>query len=299
VQQLSFAYRRTPVLHDITLPALYAGEVTALVGPNGTGKSTLLRAIAGLHKTDATVTLGPDRPVPEQNTEQTNTGQTNTEQTNTGQATVRVRRRLTRLGLADHIVYVPQELPAASSITVFEAVLLTCQQGGAQLRPSQATLDRVAESLDQLNIADLAGSALSELSGGQRQLVSLAQALVRRPTVMLLDEPTSNLDLRNQLKLLELIREVATTQPAIVLLTIHDLGLAARFADRIAVLNAGHLHSCGPPEDTITSSMLREVYRVEASVHPSPDGTLAVSANRSLPHAQDPEPSAVAQGAGR
>ncbi|HZZ46484.1 MAG TPA: ABC transporter ATP-binding protein [Pseudonocardia sp.] len=289
VQQLSFAYRRTPVLHDITLPALYAGEVTALVGPNGTGKSTLLRAIAGLHKTDATVTLGPDRPVPEQNTEQTNTGQ----------ATVRVRRRLTRLGLADHIVYVPQELPAASSITVFEAVLLTCQQGGAQLRPSQATLDRVAESLDQLNIADLAGSALSELSGGQRQLVSLAQALVRRPTVMLLDEPTSNLDLRNQLKLLELIREVATTQPAIVLLTIHDLGLAARFADRIAVLNAGHLHSCGPPEDTITSSMLREVYRVEASVHPSPDGTLAVSANRSLPHAQDPEPSAVAQGAGR
>jgi iron complex transport system ATP-binding protein len=289
VQQLSFAYRRTPVLHDITLPALYAGEVTALVGPNGTGKSTLLRAIAGLHKTDATVTLGPDRPVPEQNTEQTNTGQ----------ATVRVRRRLTRLGLADHIVYVPQELPAASSITVFEAVLLTCQQGGAQLRPSQATLDRVAESLDQLNIADLAGSALSELSGGQRQLVSLAQALVRRPTVMLLDEPTSNLDLRNQLKLLELIREVATTQPAIVLLTIHDLGLAARFADRIAVLNAGHLHSCGPPEDTITSSMLREVYRVEASVHPSPDGTLAVSANRSLPHVQDPEPSAVAQGAGR
>jgi iron complex transport system ATP-binding protein len=289
VQQLSFAYRRTPVLHDITLPALYAGEVTALVGPNGTGKSTLLRAIAGLHKTDATVTLGPDRPGPEQNTEQTNTGQ----------ATVRVRRRLTRLGLADHIVYVPQELPAASSITVFEAVLLTCQQGGAQLRPSQATLDRVAESLDQLNIADLAGSALSELSGGQRQLVSLAQALVRRPTVMLLDEPTSNLDLRNQLKLLELIREVATTQPAIVLLTIHDLGLAARFADRIAVLNAGHLHSCGPPEDTITSSMLREVYRVEASVHPSPDGTLAVSANRSLPHAQDPEPSAVAQGAGR
>lgn len=284
VQQLSFAYRHTPVLHDITLPALYAGEVTALVGPNATGKSTLLRAIAGLHKTDAVVTLGSDRPDPEENTEQ---------------ATGRVRRRLTRLSLADHIVYVPQELPAASSITVFEAVLLTCQQGGAQLRPSRATLDRVAESLDQLSIADLAGSALSELSGGQRQLVSLAQALVRRPTVMLLDEPTSNLDLRNQLKLLELIREVATTQPAVVLLTIHDLGLAARFADRIAVLNAGHLHSCGPPADTVTSSMLREVYRIEASVHPSPDGALAVSANRSLPHAQDSEPSALAQGAGR
>jgi iron complex transport system ATP-binding protein len=263
VRNLSFSYQRTRVLHDITLPPLHPGGVTALIGPNATGKSTLLRAIAGLSGDCPAVTLDGQDP-------------------GTGQASRRVRDRFTRLGTADQIVYVPQELPAASSITVFEAVLLTRQQG-ARLRPSRDTLLRVGESLDRLGIADLGTAALSDLSGGQRQLVSLAQALVRRPTVLLLDEPTSNLDLRNQLMLLELIRDVAVHQPAIVILTIHDLGLAARFADQVAILRSGSLHAAGPPAETITARMLRDVYQIDASVHPTEDGGLAISANRSLP----------------
>jgi iron complex transport system ATP-binding protein len=266
VCNLDFAYGAVPVLHDITLPAMRSGQVSAVLGPNGGGKSTLLRCIAGVQQGGGTVVLSDgENPVPEPMT-----------------ARRRFRRPPTPPATdEDRIIYVPQDLPPASSITVFEAVLLACQRN-ATPRPARATINRVGDTLEQLGIAQLAGRSLAELSGGQRQLVSIAQAVARRPDVLLLDEPTSNLDLRNQLEILGLVRAIATSRPAVVVLTIHDLSLASRFADQVAILHRGTLHSGGPPASVITEAMLREVYEVEATVHRAGDGALTMAATRGL-----------------
>ena len=262
VENLAFAYGAKPVLREITLPAMRSGEVTAVLGPNATGKSTLLRCIAGIQRPSGTVTITGDNSA-------------------TTPTTHDPRRGRQRDGNRNHIIYVPQDLPPASSITVFEAVLLACQQR-AGLRPSDEVIARVSESLARLKIAHLAGAPISDLSGGQRQMVSLAQAIARRPAVLLLDEPTSNLDLRNQLEILNLVRTLAASQPAVVVLTIHDLSLAARFADHVAILHGGTLHSSGSPSSVITEPMLREVYQVDATVHHTSDGALTLAATREL-----------------
>lgn len=259
VTGLCFAYRDTPVLHRVTLPPVRAGAVTALIGPNAAGKSTLLRCIAGLHHIGAgRVDLGP---------------------ASSGNPDGSPARPLE----PTQAFYLPQETPPASSLTVFEAVLLARSQGvrrgGA---PARAAEGDTARALAGLDLDALATRPLAALSGGQRQLVGLAQAAVRRPAVLLLDEPTSNLDLRNQLRILALIRRLAAHQPAAVLVTVHDLNLAARFADHVVVLHDGAVHSAGPPTEVITSAMLRDVYRVDGRVHLDQDQQLTITARHGL-----------------
>jgi len=115
-----------------------------------------------------------------------------------------------------------------------------------------------------LEIEDLASRHLTELSGGQRQLVSLAQALVRSPRVLLLDEPTSALDLQRQVEVLELLRALARGKGLCVVIAIHDLNQALRFADQVAVLGGGRIVASGAPVEVLTPALLREVYGVEA-----------------------------------
>ncbi|MGV9798090.1 ABC transporter ATP-binding protein [Mycobacterium sp. NPDC003449] len=247
VSDLAFGYGDARVLRDVSLPTMRPGEVTAVVGPNAAGKSTLLKRIAGIHRGSGRVEIGGDRAAKP----------------------------------TERILYTPQDPPPPSSITVFEAVLLA-RQGRLKGRPSPAALDEIGRVLAELDLDEMSTRAISDLSGGQRQLVSLAQAMIRRPAVMLLDEPTSSLDLRNQLQLLALVRRIAREQPAVVMITVHDLGLAARFADRIVVLSDGAVHSAGDPGATITEAMLREVYRIDGQVHTSTDGVVSVAAARSL-----------------
>jgi iron complex transport system ATP-binding protein len=127
------------------------------------------------------------------------------------------------------------------------------------------------------------GTGDAELSrtGGDR-VVSLAQAVVRRPSVLLLDEPTSNLDLRNQLHILRLVKDLAADQPAADLVTVHDLNLVARFADQAVVMDAGTVYGSGAPAQVITETMLREVYQIEARIQQYEDGTVTLAATRSL-----------------
>lgn len=243
VADLRFGYGRTPVLRGVTLPPVRAGEVTAVIGPNAAGKSTLLRCIAGLHR---------------------------------AQGQVRVTG-----GNDGGVLYLPQDPPPPSSITVFDAVLLARRLGraGGSLARDES---QVATTLAEMDLAEIATRRLTDLSGGQRQLVGLAQAVVRRPDVLMLDEPTSNLDLRNQLQVLRLVREIAQAQPVAVLATVHDLALAARMADTVVVLRAGSVYASGPPAEVVTSAMIRDVYQVAASVHVDDDGVLAVAAMESL-----------------
>jgi iron complex transport system ATP-binding protein len=216
--------------------------VTALVGPNGAGKSTLLRCIAGLQRHSGHVAVSG--------------------------------RAVSVTG--GSILYLPQEPPPASTLTVFETVLLAHQRGNG-FRVRRSATHRVAEVLTRMGLGELADRKLTQLSGGQRQLAGLAQAVVRGPEVLLLDEPTSNLDLHNQLAMLELIRQYAIEQPAAVIVTIHDLAHAARFADRVIVLHDGTVHASGTADEVITEEMLREVYRVDATVHRTSGGTLTLA----------------------
>jgi iron complex transport system ATP-binding protein len=233
VENLHVAYGKHAILHGVTLPPLRGGEVTALLGPNAAGKSTLFRRIVGQLSGPGTVAVDG--------------------------------RALASLGPQDPArpCYLPQDTAANAVLTVFEAVLLAGKQGGGWA-VSDAEADAVTRTLMLLEIEDLAERGLGELSGGQRQMVGLAQALVRQPRILLLDEPTSALDLQRQVEVLGLLRQLARTQGICVVLAIHDLNQALRFADQVAVLSQGRVVAGGTPEAVLTPLLLQEVYGVRA-----------------------------------
>jgi iron complex transport system ATP-binding protein len=163
------------------------------------------------------------------------------------------------------IGFLPQDNGARAALTVMETVLLG-RIRALGLRVPEAEVARATAALERLGIADLALRLVSELSGGQRQLVFLAQMLASDPAILLLDEPTSALDVRNQLALLALLRDLAHGAGLLVVVVLHDLNAAARFADRMLVLSRGCLVADGRAEDVLTEALLSEVYGVQAEV---------------------------------
>lgn len=218
------------VLSDVSAQGIAGGQLTAVIGPNAAGKSTLFRRIAGVLKGSGTVTVqGAHR---------------------------------------GGICYMPQDTGANAVLTVFESVLLAARGGQGGWRVSDAELARIDSVLDLLNIAPLASRNLGELSGGQRQLVSLAQVLIRDPDVLLMDEPTSALDLHRQVEVLELVRDLAASSGMVVLIALHDLNQALRYAAQTLVLDGGRLQAFGPTERVVTAAMLASTYAVRARIEP-------------------------------
>lgn len=235
-RDVRFAYAETPdrpVLDGVSLE-LRPGEVLALLGPNGAGKSTLLRCLAGI--------LRP------------NGGEVRLDGRAMAEVPPRERARL--------LAFVPQHVPDRLPMTVFEAVLLG-RRPYLSWRPRPADLDAALSALEALGIADLAGCEFSEISGGQRQKASLARALAQESRLLVMDEPTSSLDLRHQLEVMELLGRLARERGVGVVLAVHDLNLAARFATRALVLHRGRIRAEGPPGEAITAEIIREVYEVE------------------------------------
>lgn len=254
VRGLSVAYRRRTVLHDIDLPDLQSGQVVALVGPNGAGKSTLLRTLAGLLPAQGRVHLD-------------------------GLDLLACNRRARAAVLG----FMPQTLPDGIALSVLET-LLGALRGGDPIKAqldAQGQQQRAYGVLEQLGIVHLAMRPLEALSGGQRQMVSLAQAVIRQPRLLLLDEPTSALDLRYQNDVMSMVRQLAD-QGRIVVVVLHDLGLAATWADHIMVLHNGRLRAAGSPEHTLTAPMLAEVYRVQARVERCSRGRVQILVDGSL-----------------
>lgn len=230
LEGLGARYGHREIISNISTADFFGGQVVAVIGPNAAGKSTLFKRIAGLIG-------GPGKVVLE--------GSKKGEQ---------------------GICYMPQSSNANARLTVYESILLASKQSTPGWAVRDAELSRVDHILHSLGITELAFSNLGELSGGQQQLVSIAQTLVREPEVLLMDEPTSALDMRRQVQVLDFMRTVAKKQQVIVFIAIHDLNQAMRFADQVLVIANGTAQGSGPCEDVITEDMLREVYRVRARI---------------------------------
>jgi iron complex transport system ATP-binding protein len=253
VEGISFAYGSAPVLHSVSIDAARPGEVLGLVGPNAAGKSTLLKCMAGL--------LGSKGRVWFEN-----------EEVRTSDQWRKLRRQVT---------YLPQEYASTAAITVFEAILVARQQSASWI-VGDDDVAAVAAIIDDLRLEPVSLRYLSELSGGQRQMVAVAQALARDPRVLLLDEPTSSLDLQRQLELLQLVRRLAAERAMTVLIALHDLNLAARFVDRLVILHHGRTFADGLPHEVLTEQMLGQVYGIEARVERDHDGLPRITPLRSV-----------------
>jgi len=156
------------------------------------------------------------------------------------------------------------------------------RQNGGGFIVKDAEVNHVFKILRQLGIEDLASRNIGELSGGQRQMVLIALALVREPSILLLDELTTSLDLHRELDMLELIKKLTIAGNMTTVVTLHQLDMAARFADEIVVLSDGEVHVTGQPAVVLTQDMLRTVYQVNGAIHEASDGVLHVMARSSI-----------------
>ena len=247
-RNMTVAYRRQQVICNASA-TLASGVLTAIIGPNGAGKSTFFKAAAGLLPSAGTVELR-GRPLCPRS----------------------------RLGT---IVYMAQDIAVTSSLTLLEVVLL------GRLRSLGLSVPRtlVAEAgaaLDRFGLGPLQSRTLGEVSGGQRQLVFLAQALFRQPQALLLDEPTAALDLRHQLVVLETVARYARDHDISVGIAMHDLSLAAQFAEHIVCLSAGAVEAAGPPAAVLNPDLLRRLYGVEAEVWRTGSGFYQVMPRRAV-----------------
>jgi iron complex transport system ATP-binding protein len=235
LNNLGASYGRARVLDGISAGPLQGGCLTAIVGPNAAGKSTLFKRIAGLIRGSGDVGIEGAK-----------------------------RGR-------DGVCYMPQDTGANAVLTVYESVVLASRQGTGW-RVGEGDLAAIDRLLDSLNIASLAFRNLGELSGGQRQLVSIAQALARDPEVLLMDEPTSALDLHRQVEVLDFMRALAARRGMAVLIAIHDLNHALRYCEQTLVIANGRLVAFGRTQDIVTSGMLRDIYRIDARIETCSQG---------------------------
>ena len=245
-RSLGFAYGSRPVLAGVDVE-VRAGEVVALLGPNGAGKSTLLHVLLGLlAPTSGEARLGPD-PV----------------------------TSLDRREIARRVAFVPQGCGGDFSFTVEELVTMGRTPYLGRFRPpGRSDLEIVRRALEVTGTTALAGRPVPELSGGERQRVHVARAIAQDTPALFLDEPTSSLDVEHQLQILGVLRRLAADGRG-VLCTLHDLTLAARFADRLVVLSRGRVVSEGTPGAVLTESLLAEHFGIRARIdrEPGADGS--------------------------
>lgn len=230
LKDLGARYGQRTIIRGVNTAAFVGGQVVAVVGPNAAGKSTLFKRMAGLIDGPGEVLLQGSQKG------------------------------------AQAISYMPQGLNASARLTVYESVLLARKQLTPGWVVQDNELNLVDEMLSALGITGLAFRNLGELSGGQQQLVSIAQTLVREPDVLLMDEPTSALDMHRQVQVLDFMRALARKREVIVFIALHDLNQALRFADQVLVIADGTAQGSGPCHAVINEAMLREVYQVQARI---------------------------------
>jgi iron complex transport system ATP-binding protein len=243
IQSISVDYNSVPVLRSVSLH-IGSGETLAVIGPNGAGKSTLIRVVSGI--------LRPS------------SGSVRIDGTDLAS--------LTPLQRARHLAVVPQARQLPSAFTVRQTVLLGRTPYLGWLGRAGRTDEALVEQAMQLTqLTSLAERRVGELSGGEQQRVLLARALAQNTPVLLLDEPTTHLDLEHQSSFLNLVQSMVKENHLAVLLVLHDLNLAGIYADRVALLVAGQVHTLGTPEAVLTAENLSSVYHVPVNVVAHPE----------------------------
>jgi len=239
---IGFALGGRTILRGVSL-TLHPGEIVGLVGPNGAGKSTLLRVLGGLWRGAEGTLLLEGRPLAD----------------------------CSRREIARRIAHVSQRDAPDFAFTAREVVLMgrNPHLGRFQLETAKdrAAADRAMQQTDTRHLADRLITALSD---GERQRVFIARALAQEPRILLLDEPTANLDIHHQFDILTLIRRLAAERGVGVVAAIHDLALAARFCHRLMLLHEGRVLAEGRPAETLTAPNLAAAFHVEAVVYDDP-----------------------------
>ena len=236
-ERLHFGYnRKREILHGIDLN-LPSNKFIAVLGPNGCGKTTLVKQINRILRAQSgTVQIG-DRQV----------------------------SQLEPSELAKLIAYVPQMTSGVMNGSVMDTVMLG-RRPYIQWKPTDEDLEIVAKALIRLNISHLSQRLFNQLSGGQKQTVLIARALAQVPDIYLLDEPVSFLDVKNQLEIMAIGRELVEQDGKTVIMVLHDLNMALRFADHVVIMKDGNVFAQGAPRDVITEENILAVYGTHAEI---------------------------------
>lgn len=242
VSGLGTRLRGRAILEALNLPQLAPGSLVGLMGPNGSGKSTLLKSLAGL--------------VPSSCNELSLSG--------------RDLRALHASARAEYIRYLPQTLPGDIHLTVVESMLVALRARRPLDRRNE--LSAIMNALEELGIAHLANRYLDELSGGQKQLVGLAQAVCHEPDVLLLDEPLASLDLNHQHHVMQLLGQLTRERKLLTLIVLHDLNTVLRYCDQALLMRDGKLVGSGAPGAVITAESLAATFSIRARVEASSQG---------------------------
>jgi iron complex transport system ATP-binding protein len=252
--RVSFAYGRRRILGDVSL-ALAPGELVGVIGPNGGGKTTLVRLLSGV--------LVP------------------------GAGTVRLEGRPLaahrRRDVARRLAVVPQDPTVEFPFTALEVVLMGRAPHLHGLAfPGARDVAVARAAMARLDVAGVEDRPLDRLSGGERQRVLLARALAQEPAALLLDEPTTHLDLRHQAGIYDVVQELRRERGTAVLCVLHDLNLAAAHCDRLVLLAGGRIAREGPPGDVLAADVLRAAYgtAVHVGIHPETGGPIVLPAAR-------------------
>lgn len=234
IRDLHTGYRHKKIIDGLTTPQLPRGQITALLGPNGSGKSTLLRALADLNPAQGSIRL-------------------NGEELTTQPSAKRAQK----------VVYLPQSLPAGVHLHALESVIVARRASGNNHGDAQAEALAI---LEKLGVGHLAMHYLDQLSGGQKQLIGLAQSLIRQPDLLLLDEPLSALDLNYQFHVMDIVARETRLRNIVTVVVIHDINIALRHAQYAVMLKTGALIASGIPDEVVTPPNLATVYGVRGRV---------------------------------
>jgi len=246
LENVSLGYGKQTVLHNISLETK-PGEMLGIIGPNGSGKSTLIRGITRLIQPSSGQIFLDGYDIASMN-----------------------RHDLARL-----MAVVPQNPILPQLFTALEVVLMGRTPHLGLLRyEGERDLAIVKKAMEATQTLAFAERRVGELSGGERQRLTIARALAQEPKLILMDEPTANLDINYQIETLDLARQLCREQNLIVLVTIHDLNLASQYCDRLIMLSDGRIYCQGTPKVVINAQTIKEVYGAEVYVYPHPFNNL-------------------------
>jgi iron complex transport system ATP-binding protein len=243
IRNLTCGYGNNPILNNINV-TIEDGEFTAIIGPNGSGKTTLLRAISGIISPTAGEILFEGRNI----------------------------SGLSRRDIAKRLAVVTNLIDTNLEMSVEDFVLLgrIPHREGIGFTDSRKDVESARNAMARTDVERLRDRLVTRLSSGERQLVFIARALAQEPVLLLLDEPTSHLDITHQVRVLDLIKRLNCEQGLTVITILHDLNLAGQYADRLLLLNNGSIYKDGDPREVLTYQNIEEAYKTLVVVRENP-----------------------------